>query len=145
MFNIGSGKYLFKSGTSCKDLHIIVSGEVDIFITNQKKQENYLDTLYQGCVISTYSVLTEDDYTISAQAKTDWVVLRLSNQVIEKMRDRYKELDYIISEYEQYIEEEGLPYCDYKIFRTGINQMTPIKKFQLGIRRIMRIVVCLTA
>jgi len=44
-----------------------------------------------------------------------------------------------MSEYEEYIEENGLPYCDYKLHRGKDWDITPIEKFQNGINRIIRI------
>ena len=139
--HINQGNYLFKSGKQWKDLFIVASGEVDVSIINVHKKETFLDHLYQGCIIGTYSVLTGDPYSINGRAKTDWVLLRLSHNAIEELRERYQDLDFIISEYEQYIDEEGLPYCDFKLYRSGLSQMEPLKKFQWGIRRIIRIVV----
>lgn len=45
-----------------------------------------------------------------------------------------------MTEYEQYLEDNGLPYCDYKVHRNKNLEMKPIEKFRHGIRRIMRIV-----
>lgn len=56
------------------------------------------------------------------------------------MRSEYEELDDSIAEYEQYIEENGLPYCDYKLHRGQEWDISPIEKFQNGIHRIIRIV-----
>ncbi|CAI2361123.1 unnamed protein product [Moneuplotes crassus] len=140
LLNVNKGKYLFKNGKICRNLHIIVSGEAEILIKNVDGQETYLDSLYRGCSTGTYSILTGDPYSFSFRATTDCLLLTLSDKSIEELREKYEELNLIISEYEQYIAEEGLPYCDYKFYRSGHSEMTPLKKFQLGIRRIMRIV-----
>lgn len=52
----------------------------------------------------------------------------------------YDELDEKLDEYEQYIEDNGLPYCDYKLHRGSNVEEKPIEKFQNGIHRIIRIV-----
>lgn len=55
------------------------------------------------------------------------------------MREQVEDLDYNMIEYERYIDENGLPYCDYRIYRHGHLKLRPIEKFQVGIRRIMNI------
>lgn len=57
-----------------------------------------------------------------------------------EIRQEYDDLDAIVSEYEAYCDEYGLPYCDYKLHRNKSLNMTPIEKFRAGIRRIIRIV-----
>ncbi|CAI2363764.1 unnamed protein product [Moneuplotes crassus] len=140
LLDVNQGKYLFKDGKTCHNIHIIVSGEGEISIKNVDGEETYLDTLYRGCTVGTYSIMTGDPYSFSFKAKTDCVLLTLSDSSLEDLREKFEDLNLIMSEYEQYIEEEGLPYCDYKFYRSGHSQMTPLKKFQLGIKRIMRIV-----
>ena len=110
-------------------------------IKNSKVYETYLDRLYTGCSIGSYAILTGDDYSFSAKAKSDSILLKITESRLEEFRERFDELNFKISEYENYIDREGLPYCDYKLYRAGIHSMSPIKKFQLGIRRIIRIVV----
>lgn len=44
-----------------------------------------------------------------------------------------------MTDYEQYIEENGLPYCDYRIYRHKHLKLTPFEKFRFGIRRIISI------
>lgn len=55
------------------------------------------------------------------------------------MRQKYNDLDKRMSEYELYIEQNGLPFCDYKLYRTKNNDIKPIEKFKNGVKRIMRI------
>ena len=45
-----------------------------------------------------------------------------------------------MAESENYIVDNGLPYCDYKIYRTKSSNDTPISKFRTGIRRFISIV-----
>lgn len=55
------------------------------------------------------------------------------------MREHIEDLDYNMEDYEKYIENNGLPYCDYRIYRHGHLMLKPIQKFQYGIRRIINI------
>lgn len=137
--HINEGTFLIKRGTQWKEIHIIWNGEIDVYIGNNKR-ENILDTLYTGWSIGSYYSLTSDDYIISAKAKTDWTVLKFDCANLINLRDRYDKLDENVEECENYVIENGLPYCDYKMFRTRQYKSTPSSKFQSGVRRIMSIV-----
>lgn len=56
------------------------------------------------------------------------------------LRNKYKKLDEAISRYERYCDENGIPYCDYKLHRNSNLQWSPIQKFKHGIIRIVRII-----
>jgi hypothetical protein len=56
------------------------------------------------------------------------------------MRMDFEEINDNLTEYEKYIDENGLPYCDYKMHRGKDWEISPIEKFQHGINRIIRIV-----
>lgn len=47
--------HLFKQGKTCCEIHIIVNGEVDIFINNNQMYDMHMDTLYSGCTTGSYS------------------------------------------------------------------------------------------
>lgn len=139
--SISKGDYLFKVGEPCKEIYIICKGRMELLISNKRKSaESFLDTVYTGCSIGSYSCLNTDDYALSGRALTDCTVLKLEYLRLEQMRQEYEELEDNMSEYEQYIEENGLPYCDYKLHRGSEWEITPIEKFQNGINRIIRIV-----
>lgn len=137
--SINEGEYLFRKGTACTDIYIISNGELNIFISGSKK-EYFLDTLYTGCTIGCYSSLNAEDYTISAKAKTDCTVLKMAYRDLLVLRDKYEKLDQAITRYEDYCEENGIPYCDYKLHRNKNLVWSPLEKFQHGIMRISRIV-----
>lgn len=130
---------LFKAGTPWKDIHIITSGEVKIFVNNNNR-DTYLDTLYTGCIIGSYCSLTSDYYSMTAIWDTDWKILKLQYSDLVKIRQEHDDLDQQMIFYENYCDDNGLPYCDYKLHRNRSLNMNPIQKFRLGIKRIMRIV-----
>ena len=136
---VAKDTYLFKAGDPCKYIEIVTSGEVSIYVNNNNR-DTYLDTLYKGCIIGSYSTLTADDYTITGKCSTDCKILKLSMSVLAKLRQEHDDLDQCMVFYENYCDENGLPYCDYKLHRNRMLHMSPIEKFRLGIKRIMRIV-----
>lgn len=72
MISLHIHETLFKSGKPCKEIFIICNGELEISV-NSKSSTNstYLDTLYSGCSIGSYSALAYEDYTISGRAISD--------------------------------------------------------------------------
>lgn len=139
--SIAKGEYLFKVGDPCKVIYIICKGRLELLISNNRHStESFLDTLYAGCSVGSYSALNTEDYTLSGKALTDCTVLKLDFMVLDQMRAEFDELDDNLSEYEEYIEENGLPYCDYKLHRGKSLDISPLEKFQNGIHRIIRIV-----
>jgi CRP-like cAMP-binding protein len=92
---------VFRSGTPCKSIYIISNGELDIYVNNNNK-DTYLDTLYTGCVVGSYSSLTSDYYTITGKAKTDLKLLQLDFTDILSLRQQFDELDNVMHDYESY-------------------------------------------
>jgi len=46
-----------------------------------------------------------------------------------------------MSEYEDYIAQNGLPYCDYKLYRhCKSRKIGPNEKFRVGMHRILKII-----
>lgn len=139
--NASKGDYIFKSGAAWRKIIIIASGRVEILISsNQNISETYLDTLYSGWSMGSYNILNNDDYCTSCKTLTDVTYLTLDTNVLENMRLDYDELDDNMNEYEDYIQQNGLPYWDYKFHRGKDWDISPIEKFQNGINRIIRIV-----
>lgn len=125
--SLNQNAYLFESGKPWKELYIICNGELDVFLKNKNGMEMYLDTLYTGWSTGSYSVLTGDDYSISSKAKSDCLLIKLLYSNLDQLREQFIELDIAMAEYEDYIATEGLPYWDYKMYRSGHLHMKPIK------------------
>ena len=100
---------------------MVWNGELDIYLKNKNGMEIYFDTLYTGWLTGWYSILTGDDYSMNAKAKSQWVLIKLPFLCVDELREQSYELDTAIAEYEDYIANEGIPYWDYKIYRTGHN------------------------
>ena len=66
-------------------------------------------------------------------------MLKLDFSLLEMMRKRHRALDAKMLDLEAYIENNGLPYCDYKLNRVKGSDIQPIDKFRDGVKRIMRI------
>lgn len=98
-----------------------------MFINNNQVYEIYMDTLYPGCTIGSYSCLVQGDYTITGRAKTECLIIRLSIQTLGELRRKFEIVDLLMLEYEEYIRDNGLPYLDYKLHRSKTLTMSPLK------------------
>ena len=132
--------YLFTSGRLWQEIFIVCNGELEIKISNKDNSTGtFLDTLYSGWTVGSYSALVSGNYTISAKAMTDCTVLKLDFLELHNMRVKNDDLMVKMDEYEKYISKNGLPYWDYRLHRTKLNEERPIVKFRNGVKRIMRI------
>jgi hypothetical protein len=43
-------------------------------------------------------------------------------------------LDDTIADCEAYLDDNGLPFCDYTLYRTRKINLSPLKKFQHGVK-----------
>ena len=137
--NITVGSYLFKRGTPCKEIYIICNGQLDVYIGNSKR-ETIMDTLYTGCTLGSYYILTNDDYVISAKTTSDCTLFKLTSEQLINLRADFEQLDENIIKCEDYVALNGLPYCDYKMYRTKMFKSSPISKFKVVIKRVINIV-----
>ena len=55
------------------------------------------------------------------------------------MRRRYEEVDQEMTVHEEYVDEHGLPACDYRILRSRTNKVSIFDKFKLGVSRASRL------
>lgn len=139
VITIEKDTFLFKKGSSCKEMYVITNGELDIYIGTYK-QDTHLDTLYAGCIIGSYGILTCDDYRFSGKAKTNMTVLKLPYYKLQELRVGYEKLDIMLSDYEEYLDANGMPYCDYKLYRSSKHKLSPVAKLRNGIKRVISIV-----
>jgi len=107
--DIKEGDFFINAGTPCKHIYIVVQGELDTYIYNNGK-EFYIDTLYSGCNIGSYSMINNANYTFSVKARSDCSLLKLSTNKLLDLRDSFEELDDTVAEYEEYLRENGMPY-----------------------------------
>ncbi|CAI2372401.1 unnamed protein product [Moneuplotes crassus] len=135
-----AGSYLFKQNQRCTDIIIVASGEVIISINNNQLYDIKLDILYPGCTIGSYSLLNQDDHCISAMAKTDCSVILINYRLLDLISNTFEKIGRSIEDTFDYIKENGLPFLDYRMYRTKKMSTTPKQKFKNGISRILKIV-----
>ncbi|CAI2367564.1 unnamed protein product [Moneuplotes crassus] len=136
---VSENTQLFRAGSNCNDIYIISDGQLEVSVHNSNT-ETILDTLHIGSSIGAYCSLVNEVYSISGKSKTTLKLLKLPIKKLFAMREQVEDLDYTMMEYERYVDENGLPYCDYRIYRHGHLKLKPMEKFRIGIRRIMNII-----
>jgi hypothetical protein len=88
--------------------------------------------LSQGSHFGEYSILKENKQMFTYKANKYVTLLSLDRDAIVHCRDEFKELNDVLLKYENYIEEEGIPVCDYKTTQTNVKE-----KFRLAVNRSM--------
>eukprot|EP00347_Sterkiella_histriomuscorum_P022573 403337973 len=131
---------IFSTGDSCDALYFIVDGEIDLVIHQQDDEELQLDTLYTGCSIGSYSLIQQQKYPYTARARNSVTLLVLSRADLYEAVDVIEELNYALWDAEEFINNNGVPMCDYTIYRAiwrnNNEQPKPLQKFQNAVRRI---------
>ena len=130
---IESNKVIYKAGDSVECIKFVSSGVFQLIIRFDNGTEIVMDHLRQGCSFGMYSILEPSPVMFQIKAKTHMVVQCLDFEVLENLRKTHPDLDKEMTEYEDYIEEYGLPICDYTIpYHTGIKL-----KFKNAVRRVI--------
>ena len=93
--SFNKNEYLFKAGQMCENIYIISKGEIDILI-NKMGTDVHIDTLYTGCSIGSYGIISGQWFITSGKAKTDCTLLRLSLSKLMKARKDYEEVDAVL-------------------------------------------------
>ena len=133
-----AGDYIFKQGYYWDWIYIVIHGKVDVFINNNGK-DSYIETLTQYCNIGAYSILFETNYSFSWKASTDWALILLKHDSLEKWRALYEELDYYITQYENFADKYGFPYWDFYVYHSKMKKLCLSKILIGSINRLKRI------
>ena len=139
LITIEEDDYLFKKGNSWKEIYIIVNGELQILI-GKYLQDTFLDTLYTGCITGWYGILNCEDYQFTGKAKSKLTVMKLPFSKLQELRIKHEKLDDKLTEYEDFLAENGMPYWDFKLHRNVKHRLSAIQKLKHGIKRIISII-----
>ena len=106
---------------------------------NRNNADIYLDTLYCGWSIGTYTFLSNSKYSMRAEAKSDVLVLVITKEILDKYSKMNHDFKKVLTDYERYVHFEGLPLLDYKLFRPHTDNFHVFQKCQSVWRRLIRI------
>ena len=100
-----------------------------------------METLYRFCSFGSYTSLMKNGKNLSFYkifAKTDVHVLCLPVEKLFDMKQSYQQVDDLVSETETYLEKQGLPLCDFKVYRPRATRKL-LDVFRAAARRIILI------
>ena len=98
---------------------MIVRREVAVMIVKDNIA-TMLETLHKFSQFGAYTSMMKPQQRSSAhliQAKSDCHILTLEIEDLRAIRSVYPEVDMIITHTEKFLENEGLPLCDFKLYR----------------------------
>lgn len=114
---VETNQVIAKPGDSLEQIRFISSGTLQLIIKFDDGKEIVLDHLRQGCSFGAYSILEEEPTPImfKIKAKTPCTLQILDFETLDKIRKSSPDLDQQLVTYESYIQEFGLPICDFSI------------------------------
>lgn len=83
------GDMVFRVGEPCNEFHVVVTGQVKLFVLSPSGQEKVVELISDGQSLAEAIMFTDRPYFLSAQALTDTAMLVVSKQAViaEIMRD----------------------------------------------------------
>ena len=87
-----------------------------------------------GSVIGVYGILKEEHYSFSARAASDkdTVLVAISSESLKTMRQLKLDLEKSMSVCEDYVDKNGVPQIDYRVFNDSLSFETPKKSEALS-------------
>ena len=74
------GELIFRIGEPCDAFHIVIEGEVKLFVTSAAGQEKVIEILSPGQSFAEALMFLEKPYIVSAQTLTDVLLVRVSKE-----------------------------------------------------------------
>ena len=109
------GNVIFREGDNCKGIIFVMEGGVEISYT-ENGQSIVIDTLVQGSSLFSYSCLAEKSIPLTGIAVGKTTVLVLPYETLEASRNVNSNFNAELEVIEDYIENNGVPPCDYNRF-----------------------------
>ncbi len=79
---LSRGDFVFRVGEPCDGFHVIVTGQVKLFLLSPSGQEKVVEIMSDGQSFAEAVMFTDRPYFLSAQVLTDAVLLTVSKQVV---------------------------------------------------------------
>ncbi|MEO7937913.1 MAG: Crp/Fnr family transcriptional regulator [Burkholderiaceae bacterium] len=73
---------VFRVGEPCNEFHVIVTGQVKLFVLSPSGQEKVVELISSGQSLAEAIMFTDRPYFLSAQALTDTLLLTVSKQAV---------------------------------------------------------------
>lgn len=79
---LARGDMVFRVGEPCNEFHVIVTGQVKLFVLSPSGQEKVVELISTGQSFAEAIMFTDRPYFLSAQALTDAVMLTVSKKAV---------------------------------------------------------------
>ena len=76
------GDMVFRVGEPCNEFHVVVTGQVKLFVLSPSGQEKVVELISTGQSLAEAIMFTDRPYFLSAQALTDALLLTVSKQAV---------------------------------------------------------------
>ncbi|MBI3368575.1 MAG: Crp/Fnr family transcriptional regulator, partial [Burkholderiales bacterium] len=79
---LGRGDMVFRMGERCEEFHVVVTGQVKLFVLSSQGQEKVVELIGAGQSFGEAIMFTGRPYILSAQSLTDTLLLTVSQQAV---------------------------------------------------------------
>lgn len=79
---LARGDMVFRTGQPCDEFHVVVTGQVKLFVLSSQGQEKVVELVGTGQSFGEAIMFTERPYFLSAQALTDALLLTVSKKAV---------------------------------------------------------------
>ncbi|HEY0857642.1 MAG TPA: Crp/Fnr family transcriptional regulator [Albitalea sp.] len=76
------GEMVFRTGERCEEFHVVVTGQVKLFVLSPQGQEKVVELIGAGQSFGEAIMFTDRPYILSAQALTDTLLLTVSKKAV---------------------------------------------------------------
>ncbi|CAG0932223.1 partial Anaerobic regulatory protein, partial [Rhodocyclaceae bacterium] len=76
------GEMVFRTGERCEEFHVVVTGQVKLFVLSPQGQEKVVELIGAGQTFGEAIMFTDRPYILSAQALTDTLLLTVSKKAV---------------------------------------------------------------
>lgn len=76
------GKLVFRQGEPCEEFHVVVLGQIKLFVVSPAGSEKVIDLCAPGRTFAEAVMFLGMPYVVSSQALTDTIVLTISKRVV---------------------------------------------------------------
>lgn len=82
VIRLGRGDVLFNVGERCKGMHVLANGQMKLFFTSHNGHEKVLEIVDRGGSVDEAQALTDEAYTVTAQAMTESQVIEIPREAM---------------------------------------------------------------
>ena len=130
---------IFNIGDPTNKAYFITQGIIDLYIPSEEGDMILLDQLKIGSSLGSYSLLSEQTRMFKAIAKTYCAVTVLTQADITRLKFMYGDELKSIDEAEEWVQENGVPFMDFRIYRQSRGLMIYKKILKDACRRLVNI------